>query len=379
MRLSIYLAWAAIGLVVGRTNNNAAYFWLFVALLYPAGILATTVHEFGHATATWLVGGRVYSITIGAGRSIFRFRVGEFDLEFASNPFLGGCIFPFPGAGPPRKWKRAVILVGGVVAEAIVGACVFLLLAKLDDAGSAAEGRFTQTLLKMMMLALAACLTLSAVINLWPMTIRRNRRILSSDGKQLLGLLGDRNFYDRAAYSRAIFTGLALLRDGRQEDARTHFESAWADLARSELFAGLVHATGKVVGPRAAAQLYFDHLERMPPPGSFGMEWSNAMGNVAWHALLTGQPEWFGLADQLSTRAYTLSPHGPIKATRGAVLVAKGHRRAGELIMRAALSECAVQDQAEFCDFLARSKIADGDAVLGAEYARLSKHLARAA
>ncbi len=84
-----------------RGDSSFGYLWLFVSALYPAAMVTAIVHEFGHAAATWLVGARVYSITIGTGAPIWKLRSPTFELALGSNPFLGGEISHFYDQGAP--------------------------------------------------------------------------------------------------------------------------------------------------------------------------------------------------------------------------------------------------------------------------------------
>jgi hypothetical protein len=378
--LALYSLLAILGLVFWRELSNMGLYFLFMVLMFPASVVAAIIHEFGHAAATWLVGCRVYSITIGLGRPLFTFRFSRFDLEIAANPFWGGQIITFYGGRTPRRWKRASILIGGVVAQAIACGALLVLMAVLDNSGIITGDHFGSTLLALAFLALVVSLALQAVYNLWPLTIRRGEQRLGSDGRQLLGLIFHRQYRDQAALTDAYLTGRSLMREGNRQAALAQFEAGWRGIGNPLLFTCLIDCMGKTTGPKAATQLYFDNLDRMPPPDGFGPEWIFAMGNVAWHAVLAQRPEWRGLADELSKRAWDQYPEGAIKATRGAVLMLKGEQAVGEAMIRTALSGCTeAEDKAEFCDFLARQKLEQGESELAAEFTRMSQHLGRAA
>ncbi len=226
-------------------------------------------------------------------------------------------------------------------------------------------------------LALAAAQTLSSVMNLWPWSFMRDGDALATDGGRLLMLFRDADAEALLAQARSRAMGVALLREGRKAEACDEAARAWRRHGGAPQFSSLLDCAGKAAGPEAAVRIYLDQAGRMPGAQDFDAEWSSAMGQLAWRALLAQRPEWVNLADRLSARAAELNPHGAVKATRGAMLMAKGELEAGEAMILAALPEIeTAADKAEFCDFLARHRPGSTDDYLGAEYARMSRHLA---
>ena len=364
-----------------RGDSSFGYLWLFVSALYPAAMVTAIVHEFGHAAATWLVGARVYSITIGTGAPIWKLRSPTFELALGSNPFLGGEISHFYDQGAPRRWKEALVLVGGVTANAVVGATFFALLAYVDDRS---DPSVLPTVFMVVLMALAISQCLAIIVNLWPRDVRREGQLRHTDGKRLVMLLGigSHDFGEEAARRRLIFEGMSEVRAIRIEEARAHFESAWLDRRYDgALFSWLVHCTGKVRGPNSAARLYLDHRDELPATETSDPYWAFAFGSVAWCALMAGDREWTPLADQLSASAYAHWPNiGPIKATRGAALAMLGDFETGGGMIKEALPGISDRrDRAEFCEFLARHERAAGGAALAAEFSRMEQHLLQAA
>lgn len=73
-------------------------------LLLPLKLLAVTLHELGHATAGWLVGGRVDKIAIGR--------------------FQGGVTYVAVG---PSVWKQIVVDSAGYLGSTVFGAALLVL------------------------------------------------------------------------------------------------------------------------------------------------------------------------------------------------------------------------------------------------------------
>ena len=384
----VYLFLAVTCLTIARHSAVFGYMWLFTAALYPAGIATAFIHEFGHAAATWLVGGRVYSITVGTGPTIWKLQTPAFELEIGINPFLGGHMVHFYGRSTPRRWKEALILLGGVTANGLVAAALFAVLSALDDRWASGAWRVKlghagpPTALMVVLLALAMAQCLAIILNLWPRDLRRSGQLLSSDGKQLLGLLARTSFREEAAHITNALAGMSLLRAGRPEEARAFIEAAWLGAPEDGLlFGNLVHCVGKASGPSAATRLYLDRVSALPGLEMADSGWAFAFGNVAWHALLTGDPEWLPMADRLSERAYAVLPEmAPIKGTRGAALAALGDFETGGTMIKEALPGILDRrDKAEFFDFLARYEDTVGNPALAIEFVRLEQHLLKAA
>ena len=379
-RAAIVLTVALLLLVsvwIGQPHTLLGYLCVSAASLAPAAFLTSVTHELGHAAATWMTGGRVLSIMVGSGPVAWRLRTPLFELEMADNPLWGGQVQRLHGDAAPGRWKEAVVLAGGSAANILADMALFALLGWLD-AGRRPGEPWSGAMVAI--LALAAAQTLSAVMNLWPWSFQRDGDVLATDGGRLLMLFRDAGVEELLARARSRAMGPALLREGRKVEACEEAARAWMLHGGASLFSSLVDCADKAAGPEAAVRIYLDQARRMPGVEEFDAEWSSAMGKLAWRALLARRPDWVDLADRLSARAAEMNPHGPVKATRGAILMAMGELEAGEAMILAALPEIeAAADKAEFCDFLARHRLAGGEEYLGAEYARLSRHLAAAA
>ncbi|MEW6338156.1 MAG: RIP metalloprotease RseP [Acidobacteriota bacterium] len=111
-----------------------------LALIVVLGILVF-LHEGGHFLAARAVGARVSVFSIGFGRRLFGWKRGETDYRVSAIP-LGGYV-RIHGLGPDEsdlvgaseaneemlpRWKRAVILIAGPVAN-VLGAVLFVAIA----------------------------------------------------------------------------------------------------------------------------------------------------------------------------------------------------------------------------------------------------------
>ncbi len=345
---------------------------VFIAALYGSGFVSICIHELGHSLAIKLVGGQLFCSTIGAGPLVRRFRLRSFDIEIRGNLFGGGAVVYYFYPNLETPWKSAVIFAGGAIANCTAAALLF-------GAVSAGADQSAPTLLLTVGMGAATSQLLIGLFSLVPRTFPRDGRRHASDGQQILNVLISKTDSDLLRRSGILHHAFALCRAKRFTEAVRHCSVAWATHPDAgALFGLVVHSLGRSVGPSQAVQFYLNHAEILDGELAGGeAAWAFANGNVAWHALMAHQPDWLPLADKLSGRAFEAFPMDPsLRATRGAVLVALGGEREGLEMVETGLKEIGERiDKAEFCDFLARSAHASGDAALAAEFGALGIHL----
>ena len=371
----IFTGLAVIALADPDNSHSmlAGLFLAFAAAFAAGDFLTTIIHEFGHAFAVRLTGGKLFSFQVGSGPVIARWRLGGTVVEVSAHFRGGGGIVHHYGSTRPARWKEACILLGGVAANAVAGALLFLLAGVSEDA-------HWGPIAGVVLLGLGASEVVAAI---WNIIRRSSHGKPLADGERLIALLGSKTFHQDARRTAVLLTASALVRDGRCAEAKTFCLEAWK-LRPDEgmLFSMLVHCIGRTDGPAAAVQIYLDHLVELPAPDQIADEgWAYAYGNVAWHALMAGDPAWLEMADALSGRAIAVHPHAPeIRATRGATLIVTGDTESGFPLIRAALQELGSgQDKAEFCACLAEQEDARGNRELAVEFVRLERHLRAAA
>lgn len=357
----------ALGLAAfGDRFMGYAQFWLFLALILPAVLIGATIHETAHLLAARAVGAVVYQIKIGGGAILWRRHFRTLSVEIGANPLQGGqvlCVFP-PGRW--ARWKRGCILVAGGAAELTVAAILVGLMAWLN------RGDDPPDLLLAALFTQAFVMTLTALSNLSPVDLVKGP--LDSDGKQLWAL--PRLTGEDPAYHQALSTA-AMVNSGRLDEAADKARSAWeADPQQGYLLGIAIHSIGVTAGPDAAVDYFLANRHRIPA-GAEGPLWSFAFANAAWHMVKADRSDAKAAAVELSDKAFAATPDDPpIMATEGAVrLWAKRDPASETLIMRALPQMTSDDDKAEFCEVLARWRIADGESAGGEEFAALARHL----
>jgi len=123
----LLLLWALLGSAITRTPPSTGL--LFNLLLFPAfAIVATAMHELGHALAGHLAGLRVVRVSIGVGNACFRFKIGHVEMRVHEFP-LGGMTWMVPSSARGIRWRMWVAVLGGPLTNALM---LLALLPVLD-------------------------------------------------------------------------------------------------------------------------------------------------------------------------------------------------------------------------------------------------------
>lgn len=145
-------------------------------VLYVSGFL----HEAGHALCTRLSGGMCPSFGMGLGRLFLVVPVGRSRVYFGfRKPFQGVAFAIYPQLLPAR-WCQAVMMAGGIAANALVAVLTLALAVAFWSAAP-------------VLLTFALVNGLMAVMNAIPFRVRVGPMTLRSDGAQILRILLDRN------------------------------------------------------------------------------------------------------------------------------------------------------------------------------------------
>src|SRR5262249_55417284 len=156
-----------------------------MALLRP---LTVVVHELGHCVAAFVVGEHVVRVVFGTGPTVAASQT-EPAFELRRYLFAGGHMLSYPVTDNPSKWRRAIVLLGGVAANATLGAVftwIFVRYASTTEDTSATW----------VAIGIGAILSQATTIavNLSPYYNPRDRTLQRSDGQQLIDLYRSRNF-----------------------------------------------------------------------------------------------------------------------------------------------------------------------------------------
>jgi len=173
-----------VGLIVWFALLNLFWNWMIhdrvgsIGLMLLVGLLALYalifLHEMSHAVVGKLVGGRIFGIQVGIGRTLFQSWIGDFLLSINLLPASGATIFGF------APQERLRLRMGLLIAAGPLLHLLFVVgfgAAIIDNGWS--ELSWIGQLLFILNLSLL-------VINLWPITKAQTMAgAISSDGKQL--------------------------------------------------------------------------------------------------------------------------------------------------------------------------------------------------
>lgn len=358
-----------------RGAEILAYWFLFGGALVLSGIVTVAVHEWGHATMARLVGMKVVRVVLGSGPIVAVRHWKGVRLELRAFLPVQGITYAYHRLACPTKWRDALFIVGGVVANLAFAAAAILMFALLFSLH-----RTVNLIVVTAGYGVIASQMLAVIQNLFPRTIRVGGATFPSDGKRLIGLAWSKDFRIDAAVARLLWEGMSLIERNSNEEALRHFERASSMFPASpSLFALLVHSAGKARGSHDAVKRYFDHGYTLSDPDE-GQRSAVvlAYANVAWHAAMTQDPTLLPLADELSKRAMEMLPDAPHACgARGAVLIQLRQREAGmELLTKALRKTEQTGDRVDLARALASAERAGGNTELADEIVRYANHIA---
>lgn len=353
--------------------------WPFAAVAWATLVLGdpldTLIHEAGHALAVRLAGFHLLSVRIGRGPEILAARLGSMRFSLRRYAMLGGdtqFIVPEGAAA----WRQALAFLGGPLASLSTAIALIVLILARDDGRSLMPGAIAMGLV---ILGLR-----TAVNTLWPQTSAEGQ---PTDGAQLLALL------DRAA-STAADPRLALLTatqrlqlTGRHAQAADVFAEKLREWPNDPYLLGMViHSTSRAAGDKAAMARYRALVAAAPAGPARPFDGYEAMvgwlsANIAWSTIKSGSEADLEVADlELQTALERLPDAPEVKATLGALFVARGESEMGERLLIDALRVLDDPlDRADFCRYIATARRDRGDEGGAAEAGRLHDHiLARA-
>lgn len=338
---------------------------LTAGLLGPAFAVAVLVHELGHAVAGRAAGLRLHIITMGSGPLLLAVPMLGGWLQL--RPYLTKAdVQAYHPQPDPARWRQAIFVACGPGANLIAGA---VGIATITMMGAVLD-RVAPKLLVFLWMLVAFHFILGFG-NLMPFS--RNKA-LTSDGDKLVGLLRDRGFRERALFAAGWYGGWSMLYRRRFAEAAAHFAAAHAHFPTSLPLAALsIHAVGEAYGSHSVIALY--HEMRTVIDLDTGDNFL-AQATIAWHAIQTGDPPLFDLADRLSAKAIELRPHDyTAKGVRGAVLARQGHTEEGVALLKAAVrASHRFSEKAGFAGELAIVERSRGHLARAGDYAGLARH-----
>jgi len=320
--------------------------------------LSTILHEFGHATAVQAMGHRVRVIEIGSGPVIWRTSVGAWPMKFRRKLMAGGRVHY--ATASRATWGKVFVIAAAGPATNLV---LLALIVWADHAlRGHAEGRWSVGV-GTLVAGLALDQAWAVASTLFPHRSRFGDELskMPSDGLQMLkaarGMAWGAVPSDLQWKLRDL-PGRAYLALGWPAAAARHYERSAK--AHPEVighyYALALHALGRAEGPKSVVKRYLEiRANQEPVPAEYARGFAFVWGNAAWQALRSGDATLLPMAEELAERALAVSPSAPaLRATYGALLMAKGHTHAAEPMLASALVELTDRaDRAEFDVYLA--------------------------
>lgn len=349
--------------VLWLIQDDASPFVLIMGqALFLGGILVTAWHEAAHALTTRLLGGHAPAIYIGRGPPLARWRIGTSEVIIGRYVFLGGLAHNV-WIGQPERWKVITLIASAPLANLGAAILLFWGVSLLTDDHE----------------ALAAALAghglghlVAGFVNLWPSRAADGEP--DSDGRQIWRLLTER----RAAHEPylELCTDAHKLSDlGRFREAVEAAERAWTlKPDRATAPALLLHALGQAEGPDAAVACYNARREAFAVAEA-AEDSAYLLVNIADAALRARAGCDLALAEHYAGRALQAVPDAPpMLGTQGLLLIARGQRAAGEVLLLQALrGSSSREDRAQFAALLAEAAERAGDVAVAEAFSDIAR------
>lgn len=308
-----------------------ATFLEVTGLAYTAVFLIIFVHEGGHWFFGRLVGIRIGKFVVGAGDSPVRFTWRG--VAFSFGPWLRwGYVTEVPARANLVFGKQLVFLMGGVVAEAIFVAALWLVPVPGDLEGSAMHA----------FVLLRRFVLISGVITLWasawPRLVTVEGHLTPNDALLIRRAWKNRGRADQIWDELETVNELnTLSQSGKYAEAASMFErmlqSGPRDPRQWQTLAALHAAAGN---PESALRAHDAAIQSTEPNS---MARAHAIDLAATFALELGRPEELARLRPLVEEAVKIAALPTLFGTLGALLIELGETTAGVELLNRCLAE----------------------------------------
>jgi tetratricopeptide (TPR) repeat protein len=329
------------------------------------------LHELAHACCAWLLGMRVFGISLGVGRKLYEWKGRKFTLELRALPLMG-ITFPSASSAVGFRWKYFFMVLAGPLVHVLLLVVGLLLIRPWESLGKELQ-QFTpeRTFLYANLLMLIA--------SLWP---RKHPHVLAgmvlpmrSDGLNLLTI----PFQSQAEIEQRAAAYFAM-------EAASALERAEYDKARQRAEEGLQHYPTNLVNrlQLGASLLYLQeyaaarkHLLPLLQQEHESSIRAIILNNLAWTDLMLGGEELLQEADRYSEEVLQLLPWVPsLRGTRGSILVELGDFEGGIRLLHEALAGNEdPRNRASNCCYLALAEFRRGNGQKGRAYEAMARKL----
>lgn len=345
------------------------------ALLSTSGFILLTpltlaVHELGHAAVAALLGRRVYQISIGSGSPLATFESKHTVWVIGRDMSFGYVIqMPF---GRASRGGDVAVLAAGALANLGVAIALTRLTGGLAEWSNAAAAFMAGSILSNLFVGVGA---------LVPGGYVRDGRSWPSDGRQIFQRLRrGRSTFDWQAQHDA-FSGWKLIRAKRWEEARAHYEAAFARHPQEPGFlGGLMHILAQSKGYDAAVVCAEQHdaflREERPDPDPAAIVWSYVWSMAAWTFIRAPTGD-VSCARFFSHKAFGAQITPYVHAVHGALLARTGEPEEGlsEILDSLKALDTSI-DKLEFCDFIVDERL-ETEALKTSDFEAYARHLNR--
>lgn len=339
---------------LGRGSSLAALL-LNISAIQLFALGSIFVHELGHACAGRLVGLRIFGIEIGQGKIVYEFAVNGFWCRFRTVMFAGSAL----GAVRDTRWYRlrqSVFILGGPLANGLLLLAAFAALDAEDNLRATRFAGFAPA--TVLLLTNAGLLAFS----LWPASVKTDAGKMPNDGRLLWMVWRLPRAEIEQAPAFYYYYEAEGCRQQRDYEAAQH----WLEegLRRFPTHYYLEYLSGNnfldLGRARDALQIHVRQLGRYHAVEEMRVGQFN---NIAYAAVLTGEPELLSYADLGSRQALEKIPWNPwFKGTRGAVLVELGnYEEALNLLHQALIQHVEKSDRAQIACWIAMAHARSGN------------------
>jgi Flp pilus assembly protein TadD len=321
---------AAIGgLIAWWFSGNSSDWPMALGLIGFYSIVATALHECGHAIGALLAGQRLFTISVGSyGRMLVSRRFFGCHFILRSIPF-GGLTMTASKTKRFARLGRFVMVVCGPLAQVATIAIALLILQRHPHNPAIVGG----------LVAVIGMDSLLLIGSLIPMKVRVGELLMPTDGLQLLTLpFTKRKDVDQWHAIWFFLEGLESRELNRPDEALDWFDRGLA-LYPNQLHLRLGRGIALLGLERnsEAREAFLAALQIEPrEPATEALLWNN----IAWSDLMVGSPELRAEADRLSQQAFEhIGWVAAVQGTRGSVLVETGDLDRGLALLERAFAE----------------------------------------
>ncbi|MBE3145470.1 MAG: site-2 protease family protein [Planctomycetes bacterium] len=312
---------------IARSQNEFAWLTFQSGLFMCFVAMVVAPHELGHVLAAFVTRARMFQVTVGLGRTLYKRDFLGIEWEFCAIPICG---FTVVAVGD-RKFYRTrsfLISLGGPLMNFLLGFAAIIALWRVSSPWLAAVIR-----------PFIAANAFVFVFNLIPRKVNFAGTLMESDGLTLLNVLFmSTSKIDKEIETYYLWEGYSHSMRGRIEDAKQSYEKGLACFPDSVAFQSGMGRALLERGNYVDARSMFVQLQKntdLKPAMAIHL-----LNNIATADVMMGTKELLDEADVFSQTACEKMPWQPeFKGTRGLVLAKKGHIEQGLALLKEAMDK----------------------------------------